>query len=102
MDSTLLSLLGAFLLSIIGLFAFIGSMGKGMLAENPRAASVIFDRGEIGKVDDPASGDAARESMQLYNSGADVVAIRAAIERRWAPGNAAGRTPTPAPPSTKK
>ena len=30
--------------------------------------------------------DVARESMQLYNSGADVVAIRAAIERRWAPG----------------
>ena len=45
--------------------------------------------------------DVARESMQLYNSGADVVAIRAAIERRWAPGNAAGRTPTPAPPSKK-
>ena len=45
--------------------------------------------------------DVARESMQLYNSGADVVAIRAAIERRWAPGNAGGRTPTPAPPSKK-
>ena len=27
--------------------------------------------------------------------------IRAAIERRGAPGNAAGRTPTPAPPSKK-
>ena len=45
--------------------------------------------------------DVARESMQLYNSGADVVAIRAAIEKRWAPGNAGGRTPTPAPPSKK-
>jgi hypothetical protein len=45
--------------------------------------------------------DVARESMQLYNSGADVTAIRAAIERRWAPGNAAGRTPTPAPPAKK-
>ena len=45
--------------------------------------------------------DVARESMQLYNSGADVNSIRAAIERRWAPGNAAGRTPTPAPPSKK-
>ena len=45
--------------------------------------------------------DVARESMQLYNSGADVASIRAAIERRWAPGNAAGRTPTPAPPSKK-
>jgi hypothetical protein len=45
--------------------------------------------------------DVARESMQLYNSGADVTAIRAAIERRWAPGNAAGRTPTPPPPGRK-
>ena len=45
--------------------------------------------------------DVARESMQLYNSGADTASIRAAIERRWAPGNAAGRTPTPAPPSKK-
>jgi len=45
--------------------------------------------------------DVARESMQLYNSGADVVAIRAAIERRWAPGHPGGRTPTPAPPARK-
>jgi Protein of unknown function with PCYCGC motif len=45
--------------------------------------------------------DVARESMQLYSSGADVASIRAAIERRWAPGNAAGRTPTPAPPAKK-
>ena len=29
--------------------------------------------------------DVARESMQLYNSGAGVTAIRAAIEKRWAP-----------------
>jgi hypothetical protein len=42
--------------------------------------------------------DVAREAMQLYSSGADVVSIRGAIERRWAPGNAAGRTPTPHPP----
>lgn len=45
--------------------------------------------------------DVARESMQLYASGADVASIRSAIERRWAPGNAAGRTPTPAPPAKK-
>jgi hypothetical protein len=45
--------------------------------------------------------DVARESMQLYNSGADVASIRTAIEKRWAPGNAAGRTPTPAPPAKK-
>ena len=42
--------------------------------------------------------DVAREAMQLYSSGADVVSIRAAIEKRWSPGNAGGRTPTPHPP----
>ena len=42
--------------------------------------------------------DVAREAMQLYSSGADVISIRTAIEKRWSPGNAAGRTPTPQPP----
>lgn len=42
--------------------------------------------------------DVAREAMQLYSSGADVTAIRAAIEKKWTPGNAAGKTPTPFPP----
>jgi hypothetical protein len=42
--------------------------------------------------------DVAREAMQMYSSGADVVSIRAAIERKWTPGNAAGKTPTPFPP----
>lgn len=45
--------------------------------------------------------DVAREAMQLHASGADVHSIRAAIERKWAPGNAAGRTPTPHPPAKK-
>jgi len=42
--------------------------------------------------------DVAREAMQLHASGADVVSIRSAIEKKWSPGNAAGRTPTPHPP----
>ena len=54
MDSAILSLLGAFVLSIIGLFVFIWSLRKGLLVENPAAAGVIFARGEIGRVDDPA------------------------------------------------
>lgn len=59
MDSAILSLLGAFLLSIMGLFFFIWSMRKGLLVENPRAATVIFAPGELGRVDDPAlQGDA--------------------------------------------
>ena len=54
MDSALLSLLGAFVFSVLGLFAFIWSLRQGLMVENPRAASVIFARGEVGQVDDPA------------------------------------------------
>lgn len=64
MDSAILSLLGAFLLSIIGLFVFIWSMRQGLLVENLKAASIIFAPGEIGQVDDPALTDTARHSMQ--------------------------------------
>lgn len=44
--------------------------------------------------------DVARESMQLYNSGADVQSIRAAIERKWTP-QSHSKTPTPLPPAKK-
>ncbi len=64
MDSTLLSLLGAFVLSLIGLFAFIWSLRHGLLVENPRAASVIFAPGEIGRIDDPALAAPEQASMQ--------------------------------------
>ena len=71
MDSAILSLLGAFLLSIIGLFAFIWSLRKGLLVENPAAASVIFARGEVGKIDDPAlSGDDQHKMQAAVHSSA--------------------------------
>ena len=44
--------------------------------------------------------DVARETMQLYNSGADVQSIRASIERKWAP-QYPSKTPTPPPPAKK-
>jgi cytochrome c oxidase cbb3-type subunit 1 len=65
MDSAVLSLLGAFLLSIIGLFVFIWSMRKGLLIENPKAASMIFAKGEIGQVDDPALAGDAHQALQV-------------------------------------
>jgi hypothetical protein len=45
--------------------------------------------------------DVAREAMQMYTSGADVRSIRAAIEKKWTPGNEGGKTPTPPPPAKK-
>lgn len=79
MDSAVMSLLGAFVLSIIGLFVFIWSMRRGLLIENPKAASIIFARGEIGKVDDPALDGAAQDLMQAAAAepGADVRAADA-------------------------
>ncbi|WBY03817.1 cbb3-type cytochrome c oxidase subunit I [Ramlibacter tataouinensis] len=64
MDSAVISLLGAFLLSIIGLFVFIWSLRQGLLVENPTAASVIFARGEVGRVDDPALREEGQRSLQ--------------------------------------
>lgn len=43
--------------------------------------------------------DVAKESMQLYNSGADPASIRAAIEKKWTPQY---RTKTPTPPLPHK
>jgi cytochrome c oxidase cbb3-type subunit 1 len=63
-DSAILSLLGAFLLSLLGLFVFIWSLRKGLLVENPAAASVIFAPGELGKVDDPTLSLHARQAME--------------------------------------
>ncbi len=78
MDSAILSLLGAFLLSIIGLFGFIWSLRKGLLVENPAAASVIFARGEVGKIDDPALSEDEQQEMQAAVQTGTVLAVDAA------------------------
>ncbi|SDC55085.1 cytochrome c oxidase cbb3-type subunit 1, partial [Cupriavidus sp. YR651] len=57
--STIAILLSAFVLSMIGLFAFIWSQRRGLFDRDPKAAEVIFAPGEIGSVEDPAN-DAAR------------------------------------------
>jgi cytochrome c oxidase cbb3-type subunit 1 len=84
MDSAVLSLLGAFLLSIMGLFIFIWSMRQGLLVENPRAAAVIFAPGEIGQVDDPALSGAGHQSLQAAAGAAtgqaDAQELRARVE----------------------
>lgn len=89
MDSAVLSLLSAFLLSILGLFAFIWSLRKGLLVENPRAASVIFGRDEVGQVDDPTLAGGAQAALQAAASGAgalpatgsDEIAVRVEADR---------------------
>ena len=45
--------------------------------------------------------DVAREAMMMYRSGADPVAIRSSIEKKWTP-KFRTKTPTPNPPPAKK
>lgn len=47
---------------------FHWSMRKGLLVENPKAASVIFARGELGKVGDPALRSAGEAQLQAAAS----------------------------------
>ena len=93
MDSAVLSLLGAFLLSIIGLFVFIWSMRKGLLVENPKAASVIFARGEIGKVDDPALDAAAARFHAGQGDRARLEAVTSPMPTSFATGSRPTRPP---------
>ena len=64
MDSAVVSLLSAFVLSLIGLFAFMWSMRKGLLVENPRAAGTIFAPDEVGKADDPSLTKSGEQLLQ--------------------------------------
>ena len=64
MDSAVVSLLSAFVLSLIGLFAFMWSMRKGLFVENPKAAGSIFAAGEIGQADDPSLTDSEQARLQ--------------------------------------
>ena len=45
--------------------------------------------------------DVARDAMMMHRSGADPVAIRASIEKKWTPSHST-KTPTPNPPPKKK
>lgn len=49
-------LLSTFIVSIVGLFAFIWSLRKGLFDQESSGAGVIFAPEEIGRFDDPANG----------------------------------------------
>lgn len=49
-------LLATFVLSIVGLFAFIWSLRSGLFERESNGAGVIFTAEEIGRYDDPAEG----------------------------------------------
>jgi cytochrome c oxidase cbb3-type subunit 1 len=55
MDFTAALLLATFLLSLAALFLYIWSMSKGMFGQDVNAALTIFNKNEVGVVDDPAA-----------------------------------------------
>lgn len=64
MDAAVVSLLSAFVLSLVGLLVFMWSMRKGLFLENPRAAGAIFAPGEMDVADDPALPGAGQHALQ--------------------------------------
>lgn len=57
-------LLSSFIIAVTGLFFFIWSLRKGLLDSDPAAAKVIFSRGEIGRVEEPAVAGATQRDLQ--------------------------------------
>lgn len=61
---TVTILLSSFILSITGLFFFIWSLRKNLFDNHSAAADVIFSRGEIGRIEEPAADAAQRAGLQ--------------------------------------
>lgn len=60
---TIVILLSAFILSVVALFVFIWSQRSGLFDRSPDGAAVIFARGEIGLIEEPAASPAGRAAM---------------------------------------
>jgi cytochrome c oxidase cbb3-type subunit 1 len=84
-------LLATFLLSIVGLFAFIWSLRKGLFDSEAGGARTIFSPGEVGQPEEPTASAAQQRSLQA------VAAVHSQPERDMGlgtgitPGEAAAR-----------
>ncbi|MDN5842809.1 MAG: cbb3-type cytochrome c oxidase subunit I [Alcaligenaceae bacterium] len=56
-------LLATFILSIVGLFAFIWSLRKGLFDVESGGARTIFSAGEIGRPEEPSAGPEQRQAL---------------------------------------
>ncbi|NYT22945.1 cbb3-type cytochrome c oxidase subunit I [Alcaligenaceae bacterium] len=61
-------LLATFILSIVGLFAFIWSLRKGLFEAESSGARTIFSTGEIGRPEEPAAGSEQRSALAEVSS----------------------------------
>lgn len=57
-------LLATFILSIVGLFAFIWSLRKGLFNADSTGARTIFSAGEIGQTEEPSANALQRKELQ--------------------------------------
>jgi len=57
-------LLATFILSVVGLFAFIWSLRKGFFDADPAGARAIFSAGEIGQPEEPSTDPAQRSALR--------------------------------------
>jgi cytochrome c oxidase cbb3-type subunit 1 len=65
MNLTISALLAlSFLISVLGLFLFIWAQTQGLMRAGPDAAAVIFEKGEVGVVEEPAVSSTQRITLQ--------------------------------------
>ena len=58
----------SFLISVLGLFMFIWAQMQGLMRAGPDAAAVIFEKGEVGVVEEPAVSSTQRVALQKIES----------------------------------
>jgi cytochrome c oxidase cbb3-type subunit 1 len=58
----------SFLISVLGLFMFIWALTQGLMRAGPGAAQVIFEKGEVGVVEEPAISSRRRIALQEIES----------------------------------
>lgn len=60
-------LVSTYVISILGLFVFIWSLRKGGGQSRPNGGRVIFEPGEVGRIEDPAADSGERDALQAVS-----------------------------------
>jgi cytochrome c oxidase cbb3-type subunit I len=67
----------SFLVSVLGLFMFIWAQTQGLMRAGPDAAQVIFEKGEVGVVEEPSISSRQRVELQKIESNSVDTSFRA-------------------------
>ena len=71
----------SFLISVFGLFMFIWALTQGLMRAGPDAAQVIFEKGEVGVVEEPSVSSRQRDSLQEIESSTGKVSQCSRVRR---------------------